>query len=969
MLLIVGPNLMGQQPAFRHLSLEDGLPSNEVYHILRDSKGYLWFSTDRGVSRFNGSEFQNFTSDDGLPDNTVFHTYEDKKGRVWFLTYSPLLSYFWKDTLHTYAFNDQIAEAEMPRTVKLSMVVDSAEGVTVGTIKGGWYHIDRVGNLFRSPAGNAGELVKIEDEVVLSNNRLDWGGNPQIEYRTQSDSMIWSFPISTMGSFEGRNYAYLPNPQEAWFTFGNYLIHHQSGQPEEVHFSDRSIDCIFGREDEVLWLGYNKGGARAYQLPLEENTVLHDLLPGLTVTHITEDHEHGMWFSTVEDGVFFSSAIGALVEFEESLPAKRIMDISLGDADDVYLSYIDGTVWHLGANGQVQRVPIDPLPVYKHRCEVLFEASTGELWTSAKMSSLGLRNKEELERFFPKGLPRRPNIFVGELHPNKLMPSRKGGFWLASRMGLFRYDQYEFQEGLQPDIGIPVDELYEAKDGSIWVGDRKGLHVYADGAWRHWGEENALGKNRFDAITELPDGSMVLACRGTGLVWWQGEKISLISEEDGLSSLLINDLVTSANGSVWVATEKGINQVWLREGQAPFVQHISAADGLPSNHISRLELQGDRLWVGTHKGLCLLYPDRLPPNPEPPLLQLTGMRINGVDTALQTTYRLKSKQNYLTFTYAGISYRSGGGITYDYKLEGLDPAWQRTTEREARYNALPPGVYTFLVRAANVDGVCSETAAIELEILPPFWQRTWFMLVTGGGLLLIGGGVFFQREKRNREKAERERRTAELELTSLRAQMNPHFTFNTLNSIQHFIAREDSIAANIHLAKFARLIRKTLENSRHNRIPLQEEIETLELYLKLEKLRFKGKLEYQLEVDPESDPEGDLIPPMLIQPFVENAIVHGIQHKQGQGRVKVKLIREPFHLKCIVEDNGIGRAAARVINEKMMGRAASRGISITQERLDLMNLTLRKGWSLKVEDLKNTQNQPDGTRVELIIPL
>ena len=215
-----------------------------------------------------------------------------------------------------------------------------------------------------------------------------------------------------------------------------------------------------------------------------------------------------------------------------------------------------------------------------------------------------------------------------------------------------------------------------------------------------------------------------------------------------------------------------------------------------------------------------------------------------------------------------------------------------------------------------------------------------------------------------------EYRISELNQTNLRQQMNPHFIFNTLNSIQYYVFQNDKIASNNYMTKFASLIRKTLENSQHTAITIKEELDTLHLYLELEALRFKEKFNWEIRVDDEIDTLVYKIPTMLIQPYVENAITHGLMHKEnGKGYIKVELELQTDQILCTIEDNGIGRAKALEIKQQKNGNHISMGTTITESRLKLVNDLYGQSMKVVYTDLVDEAGQAAGTRVQINIPI
>ena len=305
---------------------------------------------------------------------------------------------------------------------------------------------------------------------------------------------------------------------------------------------------------------------------------------------------------------------------------------------------------------------------------------------------------------------------------------------------------------------------------------------------------------------------------------------------------------------------------------------------------------------------------------------------------------------------------------------------QLGTDRVINYTNVPPGSYTLKVRASNNDGFWNEEGyELALTVIPPFWATWWFRSLLA--IALIASVLLFFRSRENRIRKEEARQTAinkqiaEIRMTALRGQMNPHFIFNSLNSIQHFITNRDKTEAINYLSKFSKLIRKILENSRENTVSLSNELQLLELYIQLEQLRFSNKFEYQIVVDEKIDIENTEIPPLLIQPYIENAILHGLINKNGEGDLYLSLEKNNGLIICKIEDNGIGRAKAQEIEQGKVSRHKSLGITVTEERISGLFALLDYKMEVVIEDLYKTKQpseetpQPAGTRVTISIPV
>ena len=249
-------------------------------------------------------------------------------------------------------------------------------------------------------------------------------------------------------------------------------------------------------------------------------------------------------------------------------------------------------------------------------------------------------------------------------------------------------------------------------------------------------------------------------------------------------------------------------------------------------------------------------------------------------------------------------------------------------------------------------------------------RRQW--MVIGGiiALILIMALLFVilfnrYRSKQKQKQTELEKRSIETEQRLLRSQMNPHFIFNSLSSVQNYISIDDKIAAMSFLSKFAELIRNILMNSREATIPLQDEIDTLRLYMELEQLRLKNKFDFKIEVDERLDAEAVYIPPMLIQPFVENAIKHGLRNKEDKGTLEISFRKNAQVIYCKVKDDGIGREKARQLQE---ADHRSLALQIIRERLDVLKNVYNAELELSIEDLRTEQGNPAGTQVKISLP-
>jgi hypothetical protein len=323
-----------------------------------------------------------------------------------------------------------------------------------------------------------------------------------------------------------------------------------------------------------------------------------------------------------------------------------------------------------------------------------------------------------------------------------------------------------------------------------------------------------------------------------------------------------------------------------------------------------------------------------------------------------------------------------GKASIRYKLQGLTNSWQYAPANYVlRFEKLPPGSYRLVLQASGLENNFNgHEKVLLIDIRPAFWNTTWFRFGVGGLLLLLGYVLLRRRLKqqfhRRLESAEKERQLAELkhkamelEMQALRAQMNPHFIFNSLNSINRFILQNDKQQASEYLIKFSRLIRLILQNSQASLISLESELETLRLYLDLEAFRFHHHFDYTISISPALDIADLQVPPLILQPYVENAIWHGLMHRDEKGQLETALIEEQGFLYIKLTDNGIGRKKAALRTSKSATKHKSLGHGITAQRIAAFQQDGNEASLVMINDLVNDDGTAAGTEVILKLPI
>ncbi len=448
--------------------------------------------------------------------------------------------------------------------------------------------------------------------------------------------------------------------------------------------------------------------------------------------------------------------------------------------------------------------------------------------------------------------------------------------------------------------------------------------------------------------------------------------VAVITKKQGLTSDICRTLLVQGQ-VLWVGTDKGLNAIRLDRPGYPITRYTSN-DGLGSDMVNMLYADDSMIYVGTPVGLSYFNDSKVQTG-EPCRLRLLGLINSGIDRIVDTaglslSYRAKD----IRFEYVGISYRSVGNIRYRYRMLGLDSNWRETGETFLDYPSLPSAGYVFQLQATNKFGVFSRMLSLPFRVQTPYWEAVWFkvslfIFLVGLTWMLVGRRIRYIRSKQQ-EKENLIRQRAEMENMALLAQMNPHFIFNCLNSIQQFVFDKDMMATNEYISNFARLIRATLNHSSRPFISVAEEVEYLTDYLSLEKMRFKDKMDYFVEVEPGLDADESVLPPLMLQPYVENCVRHGLRHKtNGQGYVRIHFQKLAEKLTVTIRDNGIGRKKALEYKTGEHIEYQSKGMSLTSARIHMINLLYKSHIEVGVEDMLDDGGRPEGTRIVIEFPV
>ena len=968
--------MRGQQFGFTAFTPKDGLAQSQVRCMAQDSAGYLWFGTLGGASRFDGSDFTNFGLRQGLPDPQVNAMLATPDGSVW-LACGTSLTRFDGEAMRPVALPSPASDN------RIMALAGARNGTVYVGIDGGGLLQVRDGKVAvpegwpQDTAQGVRSLLMLPDGTLLVGLRsglLRWKDGECENIRLPfvagvsalaqgHDGTLW------IGTF-GAGLAGLGKD-------GTFMVYDESNGLLQNYVRSLLVDSR-GR----LWVG-TKFGANLLEDGRMRSYTVYQGMPNDNIWCIDEDNSGGLWFGTDGAGVLrYAGERFVTFTVTEGLCSDLVMSVVSDKRGDLWLGTYNNGVCRMDAMANI--TTLDGLPNNTVWCGLSDPDSSLWFGTSDGLCHI-IRGKV---------VPLQADRALQGQRVLCLHRSENGELWCGTRDGVTVVPVEGAAERITQLNGIPlrgVRSILEGTDGVVWLATDMGVVRMAHGKAKRFTTLDGLAHNTVFCLAKDRSGRL-WAGTSNGLSCLTGERFSSIELGLDFGSNYVSLLQRGHGDELWAGTNNGlfrfIPDSLLRDPEA--VEHITEVDGLRGlecNLNAGYGTEAGRLFFGTNAGLTMYDPlaPRSRRSDLPPRTYITGISsflqpIPGADSLgvgegpgrpIDVPYL----KNHLTFTYTAIALTDGRHVRFQYRLEGFDSDWLPATEaRSASYSNLPQGDFAFEVRAADRQGRWGAPARLAFNIAPPFWLTWWFFLLCATAMAASLYAILHYRAVR-RERVEHTRqlvlrsRMLKLEQQALNANMNRHFIFNALNSIQYAINRQDRTAANKYLTSFAKLIRKNLDASANDTTTLAEELDRLELYLLLEHMRFKDKFTYAVVVSPSVDAGTVNIPAMMLQPYVENSIWHGILPMAHPGHVEVKV--EPHggsHVRIRISDDGIG------IDQSLDGKNGdatghiSRGIEITKGRADILR-------RMKLADIRIqgpeqlSSRHGKGTQVVIDLPL
>lgn len=960
--------LQAQQYSFINYSVENGLASSQVIDICQDELGYLWVGTQSGLSRFDGISFKNYSVNEGLTDNKVEKLYLSESGVIWVATQKGVSAFQRaSDQFESYYFNPDEKELD----TRVNSLLEYQSSMYIASDSGIYILQDQQ---IEKLDDRAGLKPRIRQFCNLGDTALYCGTNQGILIWKDDTYSRFQHPELDSINISGINY-YPDVLSVATVRDGIITYDFQNGRTEVHNDLASRYRSIYA--DSSIILGVTRGNG-VVEIT-DEGSFFYNGESGMLTESVRSafvDAEGNIWIGTDGNGLLkFSGKSVLSYQMADGLNSELVLSITQGpdctyvfgtydaglaihrpDGGFSYIGFAEGvrhtTVWavepdqdkgyYLATQNGVDFLEISERDTVVYPTEV--DAKSRALhFLKDRFLAGGVDGIYGVSRDSASQLESTSTMDI-----NKVV-STQNHLYVGANSGLyeFRLDQspWTYRQLVVPENNVQT--LCADRNGNLWIGTINGLFL----------------KTHTDGVVRID-----------------------LDQKEFFRSRNIVGVLEDHAGNIWVSTYNGVYLLSRTDpdSYAYETKHYTLSEGLVNLECNQNALYEDHLnhiWVGTAAGLARIDPslNEILFDYEIPNLHFTGIRlftenfdyseyksIQDSMTGIPTEITLPYNKNHITFDFIGVNMKDPDAVNYTYRLaESESDEWSPISSTNyATYSAVQPGEYTFEVKAANKNMEWSEVQRIRIVILPPFWRTWWFLLLIAfavAGLITL---IFRARIRVIKQKQENERlgfknRLLFLEQRSLNASMNRHFIFNSLNSIQYFINSSDKRSANKYLSSFAKLIRKNLDSSTTNNfiVTLQEEVERIELYLALEKMRFHEKFDYELDVSSDLEVDEIEIPSMILQPFVENSIIHGVLPKEVGGKIQVKIYREYDEVVFEVIDNGVGIDNSLIKKDvNVAGDHESKGMEITNRRIELLrkltgeNLLIIGPFQLNTED-------------------
>ncbi len=938
--LWVLPHSYAQESLYRSLRTDDGLPSSTVYKSIQDDRGNIWMATDNGICYYDGLGIKTLQIDH-INDHFFPFLQKDTFGFFWTSNISNELIQLRGEQANKVTLPDGLRYSRINEFIIhgdklwISLRKQNKEKVILA------YQIEDDGKIsviksFDIKTTLRTEIYNIADKIYISvpENRTHF----ELNELTLDSSEVRKILLPEYVT--GRFLLHLEEQRFLYYDFNKETIYLTNGLDIQDSIALPLVNVLQKQDEEILAL--TKNGVYTIEIERGKMNIGKHILKGINVNAMSTCRENLNWISTTHKGVLL-------------LPQKDNISFPLANE-----------------NGESSIVTtMTPVPN-----GMLVGTAIGDVF---QISENDFEKKYNARDRIRKILPGKDNsIYVGttfgvekwdgtksELISS--LPVKDLDFFEGSTFGIASIRSANlWQNGSQKKFkGIPDERSYaiDIFSGSCcWIGTKPGLFIY-DLIQDSLLTENPILPYNISDIEIIAEGKGYVSTFSNGL-YFVDQNLDRVEKLRSFPDKIKN--ISFSKEYLCAATDDGVSLLNVKTEELSLINKYNY---LPSNDVECVSLDYPYCWIGTNNGVIRIHLSGQK-KPDSMAIQFNSILFGDDEIEQLHVGRHSTLERNVQFRYSSVNYNASHKIEYEYRLIGIDNNWQRSDSRKVSYQSLAPGDYRFEVKAFDGMNRQSETLAFPFTLSKNWYETLLFRIVL---LTLFGYLVYFftqaflsRRLQRLEEKRKNEKKVDGMKMTALQNHMNPHFVSNALYSIQDMIEKEQNWEAGEYTSLFADLIRRSMRYTTTERISLHQEIEFLKVYIELESIRKNDSIDVSFIVDPQLEKEkrSIMIPPLLIQPVIENAFKHAFNSDIKEPKLEIDISNLDQAIKVRVQDNGIG---FKTNSKDTSSSKMSTGLETVRERLFLNSKQLQRNHSALLLERKENDHQALGTTITLII--
>ncbi|MEE9438320.1 MAG: histidine kinase [Saprospiraceae bacterium] len=940
--LLISTNAYSQNYSYFQYTTEQGLPSDYIYGVLEDDKGHIWAYTEVGIAKFDGYDWKTFTSKDGLPNDDIVWAIKDSVGAIYLWSHPNGLSVIYNDTIYT------------PQ----------------GNLKTGILSYQNKGPLFI----NNNKILKFDhltlDFIVKTNNIEKSSSIPNTEYKIDKTHVIHINNGQTINKIpikQFRNTIILDDTEVVIQRDEKSISIYN---PKSKNLIEKSLDQILNGENKLLinhqinrfFFSTNIGFVEINNnLEVIDRFESKEMANRFEINRCSRDSKGNIWIATRSDGLIFIPKKKQESEIitTDVLGNSVIEGLAIDLDNNVFAASDDGKLYEL----QDEEIKL----IYRSKKKSnLITLRFDNYYKSIIMDNYGKsvilkKNKNNkyqfsnLYKIFPY------NVLIDKKNHNQIKSNfsdnKENNIYTDINRELYYVDMNT--ESIRKIAKLYYSKIFPLQEGGIIF--QKNDYVFRINHGKVIDSTYIPNDKTINTIYSITKNNFLIGTKNNGLFKWD----ILSNRFDNIFESKVVKKIIRHRNNYYISTYSGI---YVLDNDYNIIRHLTTNDGIPSNEIYDIVIHNQHILAATSRGISktpLKVKNKI--SKDTTLIKITKINVNGNETDINLLNNLTVQDKNIDIHFNLIHFPSNGKIEYQYRLLPVQKNWATTNTQKVSFYQLAPNIYTFEIRAVDIYGDIHHGESIKFTIPIALWKRIEFWifitLLTIVFLYWLLDKMHKKKLKKQEQKIALNIKMAELELTALRSQMNPHFVFNALGSIQYYIQTHKVDEADSYLTSFALLMRKYLDSSKMNTITIKDEVSLLKLYTELEQMRFENKFKVEIIVAKSIDQM--MIPTMLLQPFVENAILHGLPIRTNNDGL-IKIIFKEENQKVIVNiiDNGIGFQQ----NNKKNKIHKSHGLSIINDKIDTLEKAGKVKINLTIKNAYDNKTYP-GTKVTLSIQL